>query len=380
LRPRPGLTPRLGDAEAQRNFKKNDRALRASQSQRRIMKISMKTTIAAAGIGLALFTSACATRDTVRLMRQPAMPPVAVPKASPLKDFYRNVSIQEVEGAPEFRWFDGGAVVTTRPTRVQVLQFLTRELDSADLLAPKRIDSEYMLYVKFEELRGPNVWLFTDKLASARVTFRLVRWRTGQLVREKTFETSYVAKFPGIPPEVVRAAIAGPIGASKDRVIAPVGGAIGGATQAWLYNHAIYVYAVDGDADGDVDDLRVKIGKAIYMTDFEALLAGGLLGAITDGVAAAEAMPVGATEDEYIDGRTRRLAATWGLMNLLLDKFLVDLSKDGEVVLKTAVSCRSLNPGSYTYTITETADSVGVDCPGAHYFVSPTYKAKPSLF
>ena len=203
-------------AVGQLNFNENRPLFRTSQPQRRDMKTILKLTFAAAGIGLALFTSACTTQDTLRLMRQPAMPPVAVPKASPLKDFYRNVSIQEVDGAPEFRWFDGGAVVTTRPTRAQILQFLTRKLDAADLLAPNRTDSEYMLYVKFDELRGPNVWPLSDKLASARVTFRLVRWRTGQVVREKTIETGYRAKFPGIPPEVVRYGIAGPIGVSRE--------------------------------------------------------------------------------------------------------------------------------------------------------------------
>lgn len=344
------------------------------------MKTRLKKTVAAAGLGLALFTSACATPDTLRLMRQPALPAVAVPKASPLKDFYKNISIQEVDGAPEFRWFDGGGVVTTRPTRVEVIKFLTRELDKADLLAPNRTDSEYMLYVKFEDLKGPNVWLFTDKLASARVTFKLVRWRTGQVIREKTIETSYLAKFPGVPPEVVRAAVAGPIGVSKDRVIAPVGGAIAGAAEGYVanlataariidptrtdaylyvYDNAVYVYVID-KVDGG---RRLVIGKSKALTDFEAVLAGGAAGALVDGWQAAQAMPAGATDGEYVDGRKRRLAATWGLMDLLLDQYLVDLSKDGEVVFKKAVSCASLNPGAYRYIVTETADAVGVDCP-----------------
>jgi hypothetical protein len=361
------------------------------------MKTRFKTTVAAAGIGLALFTSACTTPATLRLMRQPPLPPVAIPKASPLKDFYRNISIQEVDGAPEFRWFDGGGIITTRPTRVQVIKFLTQELDNADLLAPNRTDSEYMLYVKFEDLKGPNVWLFTDKLASAHVTFKLVRWRTGQVVREKTVETSYLAKFPGIPPEVVRAAIAGPIGVSKDRVIAPVGGAIAGAaegyvanlataarvidpvkTDAYLYvlDNADYLYIIEKEDGGR----RLVIGKHKALTDFEAVLAGGVAGGLVDGITAAEAMPAGATDSEYVDGRKRRLAATWGLMDLLLDQFLVDLSKDGEVVFKNAVSCASLNPGAYRYNVTETAEAVGVDCPGAHYFVSPTFKARPAGF
>lgn len=338
---------------------------------------SLKKTVAVMGVGLTLLTSACASQDTLRLMRQPPMPPISVPRASPFKDFYKNISIQEVDGAPEFRWFDGGGVVTTRPTRVQILRFLTRQLDEANLLAPSRIASEYMLYVKFDELKGPDVVLFSDKLASARVTFTLVRWRTGQVVRTKTIEAHYLAKFPGIPPEVVRAAIAGPIGVSKDRVLAPVGGAIGGAAAGYLANLATAVYVLDRTRyvlyveNGwlyvlDVDhDKRLVLGKSKSLTDFEAVLTGGLVGAVVDGTVADLTMPAGATGGEYFDGRKRRLAATWGLMDLVLDQFFVDLSKDGEVVFKPAVSCQSLNPGSYRATITETADAVGVDCPGA---------------
>ena len=81
--------------------------------------------------------SACATREEVAALRQPAMPPVAVAKASPARAFYRNVVVQDVVGAPEFRWFDGGAVVITRPTRVQVVESLNNHLRHAEMTAER---------------------------------------------------------------------------------------------------------------------------------------------------------------------------------------------------------------------------------------------------
>lgn len=144
--------------------------------------------------------AACATRDEVAALRQPAMPPLAVAKASPARPFYRNVAVQAVEGAPEHLWFDGGGVVTTRPTRFQVVESLNAHLLRAEMLAPSRQDAEYMLYATFDELRGPDVWLASDKRAAARVTFRLVRWRTGQVVREKTVDAAYASHWTGLSP------------------------------------------------------------------------------------------------------------------------------------------------------------------------------------
>uniref|UniRef100_UPI00143C65B4 hypothetical protein n=1 Tax=Caulobacter sp. SSI4214 TaxID=2575739 RepID=UPI00143C65B4 len=193
---------------------------------------------------------ACATRDEVAALRQPPLPPAVVAKASPARAFYRNVVVQSVEGAPEFRWFDGGGVVTTRPTRVQVVQSLGDHLRKAEMLAPSRLDAEYMLYTTFEDLRGPNVWLGTDKLASARVTFRLVRWRTGEVVREKTIDAAYEARWTGVTPEIARAAIAGPLGVSQDRVLALPGGAIGGIALGYYVNQNLVVSIADAPYAG----------------------------------------------------------------------------------------------------------------------------------
>jgi hypothetical protein len=361
----------------------------------------MAVLLASAGL-----LTACASRDEAAALRQPAMPPLAVAKASPARDFYRNIAVQAVEGAPEFRWFDGGAVVTTRPTRVQVVDSLNDHLLRAELLAPSRVDAEYMLYTTFEDLRGPDVWFGTDKLASARVTFRLVRWRTGQVVREKTFEAGYAVHWTGASPELVRAAIGGPILASKDAVIAPIGGAVLGIALGYYVNQNFIVGIAETPIAGLIGgDSAVATGgpsrygagfAAAFSTalatstasgrfqDLEAMLAGGVITA-----AGAAAGPVPAwrqttSQGEVttaFNGRARRLAATRGLMDLAFDMFMSDLSSDGSVAYKTAVSCRALNgdAGRGPFLV-ETANSYAVDCPGARYNDAKTTKAFPSKF
>lgn len=156
---------------------------------------SIRLAVLLAGVSL---LSACASRDEKALLRQPEMPPLAVAKAAPARPFYRNVAVQAVEGAPEIRLFSGGGIITTRPTRAEVVETLNDHLLHAEMLAPTNLEAEYMLYTRFETLRGPNVWPGSDKVASANVTFRLVRWRTGEVVREKTVEASYESHWTGI--------------------------------------------------------------------------------------------------------------------------------------------------------------------------------------
>ncbi len=160
--------------------------------------MSTKTLRLAVLLASVSLLGACASRDEKALLRQPAMPPLAVAKAAPARPFYRNVAVQAVEGAPEFRLLSGGGLITTRPTRAQVIESLNDHLRHAEMLAPDRIEAEYMLYTRFDALRGPNVWPGTDKVASAQVTFRLVRWRTGEVVREKTVEASYESHWTGL--------------------------------------------------------------------------------------------------------------------------------------------------------------------------------------
>jgi hypothetical protein len=364
----------------------------------------LTASLAMAGAAIAL--SACASREQAQMLRQPAMPPVAVAKADPARPFFRNVSIQAVEGAPEFRWFDGGAIVTTRPTRVQVEQSLDTHLRRADMLAPSRLDSEYMLYTRFEALRGPNVWLGTDKLASARVTFRLVRWRTGEIVKEDTVETSYRAVWTGFTPEMTRAALAGPIGVSKDRVLAPPGGALWGVALGYYVNQNLIVSIADapyagllGAAEaGQIGGARqaplgfaasfataVAVGGASgRFQDLEAMLAGGVInaaGAAAGPVPVARPVAADGEMSTAFFGRQRRLAATRGLIDLAFDQFMAELAVDGSVRYKTAVSCASLNGqanrGPY---LRETTGAYAVNCPGSTYNESKTARAYPSRF
>lgn len=252
--------------------------------------------------GTSLLT-ACATREEITVLRQPAMPPLAVAKASPARPFHRNVEVQAVEGAPEFRWFDGGALITTRPTRAEVIDSLNDHLRHADMLAPSRLEAEYMLYTRFETLRGPDVWPGTDKTASAQITFRLVRWRTGEVVREKTIDAAYQSHWTGLS-----LSIAGPPPVTRDT-----------------------------SAQGEMTTA--------------------------------------------LNGYDRRQAATRGLMDLAFDQFMGELSRDGAVIYKTAVSCRALNgdSGRGPY-LAETANAYAIDCPGATYNDAKTAKAYPSQF
>jgi hypothetical protein len=368
-------------------------------------KSPKRLTMTLALLGVAGLLAGCASSDEMRALRQPAMPPIAVAKASPSRPFYRNVSIQEVQGAPEFRWFDGGAVMTTRPTRTQVLDQLTAHLERADMLAP-RLDSEYMLYVQFEDLHGPDVWFGTDKLASARITFRLVRWRTNELVVERTVETSYRAQWSGFTPDVVRAAIAGPIGVARDSAAAPLGGALGGILLGYYVNETLVVSIVDaplagvfggndaaaiggpdryGPGFGAAFTTAVAVGGASgRFTDLEAMLAGGaIMGAAGAAGPIPVSRPVGAGQSltSQFNGTARRFAATRGLIDLAFDQFMGDLSRDGSVVFKKAVSCRTLNPDGYRGAhLTETDSVYGVDCPYARYNESQTTRAYPARF
>lgn len=356
--------------------------------------------------GAALVLGACASAEDLRAVRQPAMPPVVVAKASPAKPFFRNVAIQEIQGAPEFRWFDGGAVITTRPTRVQVERALSDRLARADLLAPSRLDSDYMLYVQFDALRGPNVWLGTDKLASARITFRLVRWRTGEVIREAPFEASYRAEWTGLTSETVRSAIAGPIGASKDRVIAAPGGALLGVALGYYVNQNLVASiehtpvagligagqaALIGGSDRAGPGFASAFSTALAVStasgrfsDLEAMLAGGAIsaaGAAAGPVAVTRPMSSNGEITTAFDGGTRRAAATRGLIDLAFHQFMAELSADGAVHYKLAVSCTALNGDSGKGPrLRETPTRYAVDCPDARYNDSKTQQVYPSVF
>ncbi|HRK64760.1 MAG TPA: hypothetical protein PLN53_10225 [Terricaulis sp.] len=171
---------------------------------------------------------ACASTEDVRALRRPPLPPTYVALAdhnTPLRD---NIAVYEVLNVPEFRWFDGDAVFTTRPTRRDVNLLMNSWLRDANMLAPSIGEADYLLTLSFEELSGPDVVWFTDKNARAVVHYTLTCQRAhsfrarmdyghsrshcaapGQVVFEGRFEASLQARMPGVTPEMFRSAVAG---------------------------------------------------------------------------------------------------------------------------------------------------------------------------
>lgn len=353
---------------------------------------SLKTWFTVATSAVLLATGGCASDHDLALMRQPELPPLLVLKAASGGEFDHNVFLQEVSGAPEFRWFDGGAILTTRPTRVQAIRMLKEKLDNADMLAPSALDADYLLRVRFNDLRGPDVIPGSEKLASASVTFTLCdRRHPGRVRLEKTVEASYRVRWVGVTPEAVRAFIAGPIGVTKDNAPAPVGGLIGGAVLGYYLNDALVLKVAETPLAGllGADQAALTGGAAAtpygfwssfatglalstargHYSDVEAALAGGLI----SGVGAATGPLVNphietAGEVTAFNGTERRFAASRGLVAVAFEDFMSGLAPSGAVLAKRAVSCAALNPhGTRISYVAETPTEYALDCPGARY-------------
>lgn len=233
-----------------------------------------------------------------------------------------------------------------------------------------------------------------------------MRWRTNELVFEDTVESSYRAHWVGVTPDMIRAGIAGPIGVARDSAIAPIGGALGGIALGYYVNENLAVSILDAPVAGWLGAgeaasiggperagagfnaafaTAVAVGTARgRFTDLEAMLAGGaILGA---GAAAGPdtgscMMGEGENTSGVFNGTTRRRAATQGLLNLAFDKFMAELSQNGSVKYKTAVSCRSMNPqGRRGAQLVSTSNAYAVDCASSNYNSSPTTRVYPSRF
>lgn len=324
-------------------------------------------------------------------LRQSPLPPLYVLKANDGREFFHNVFLQAVTGAPEFRWFDGGAILTTRPTRVQAMRMLREKLDNADMLAPNVLDADYLLEVNFNDLRGPDVVPFSDKLASGSVTFRLTdRHRPGRVVLEKTVETSYRVRWVGVTPEAARSFIAGPIGVTKDSAIAPVGGVVGGAILGYYLNDNVILQVGEAPLGGLLGatqagyvggeratpygfwssfatSLAVSTARGHY-SDVEAAFAGGLISGVgaSAGPLVESVEPGG--EVAAMNGTERRFAATRGLIHVAFEDFMSGLTTSGAVTAKRAVSCDYLNPHGHRMSyVAETKTEFALDCPGSKY-------------
>jgi hypothetical protein len=308
-----------------------------------------------------ILVAGCASQSELREQRRPPLPPMAVVKATPGGPYYHNISIEEVYGAPEFRLFDGGGLITTRPTHKDVLEVYEDDLNRADLLASDRLSSEYMLYVKFESLRGPNVWIFTDKQASARIMFHLVRWRTGDVVKSEQVEIAYDSKFPGLTP---REAVASSVGLASGLATAYT------VTRQVTKEHDVNAFTADiiGGLAG------AHVG---YDTGKLALLVLN-----TGGVGRYEPTPLSKSSDlGAFNGTVRRADAVRSMLDIALDEFLNEVSKDGSIQYMKAVSCSSINPyGTRESFVANMGDAYGIDCPGAKFFASRLFQAYPKNF
>jgi hypothetical protein len=290
--------------------------------------------------GLAgLVLGGCASDRTVSLLHQKPIPPVYVARATN-GPYWQNVTLQAVEGTPEFRWFDGGTLLTTRPTRKQAREVFVQDLDGVGMLAPDRIQGKYMLYVKFEDLHGPDFIPFTNKHASAAITFRLVDWRSGEVVKTKRVIAAYEADGAATAEEVryvLFVPFFGPIALANNYAFPP---ADEGAD-------LVFHYVIDERAPvsevAEIQPVDWRFFPALWMP--------------------------------------RRIAAWHGLLNLAFDEFINELSADGSVQYKEAVSCEQLNGFQpRDAAMLETANAYAVDCPGSNYMVSIVHRLYPKQF
>ena len=364
---------------------------------------SARTLVMAAVSAAVMLVGGCASDSDMAVLRQPPLPPLNVLKADDGREFFHNVFLQSVSGTPEFRWFDGDAILTTRPTRVQAIRMLNDKLARADMRAPDVLDADYLLDVSFNELRGPDVVPFSDKLASASITFRLTdRRRPGQVVLEKTVDASYRVRWSGFTPEGVRGFIAGPIGVTKDSAFAPLGGVAGGVILGYYLNDALVLQIaqvplagefgkvqgeiIGGDAgavSGGLSSAAVSLALSTargHYSAVEAAFAGGLILGAGGGASAGLHAEVGEPGGEVaaMSGTERRFAATRGLIYVAFEDFMSGLIPSGAVAVKRAVSCDHLNPQGrrISYT-TETQTEFALDCPGSRYNEGWSARLKP---
>ncbi len=343
-----------------------------------------------AGASALCALAACASSDDVRTLRRPQLPPTYVALADTASPLHENIAVYEINGAPEFRLFDGGDIITTRPTRAEVARMLRTWLSDADMLADNIRVADYLLTVTFHELRGPDVIPFSDKHARARVQYRIEERLSRRVVFEGEYEAQLQARMPGVTPEMVRAAIAsGLIGAAYapdiNASIDPEGAAAGigatlGADSAafaswhdtllWDWPEAVIEAApriAEGFGIGGV--LGAAAVGDTTVNDRVARWNGGAAGAAIGLLAAA---PTGRNVEHWddrtapgaFDGTRRRHQAVRGMMRQNFNRFLFGLDAAELIKIRQAVPCADLNPyGRGPGIITSTQTAVGWDCP-----------------
>jgi|CXWL01.1.fsa_nt_gi hypothetical protein len=346
----------------------------------------------ASATALCAIAAGCASSDDINALRRPTLPPTQVALADRHSPLHENIAIYEIIGAPEFRLFDGGDIITTRPTRADVAHMLRTWLASADMLAEDIDHADYLLTVTFrDDLRGPDVIPFSDKRASATMHYRIEDRRSRDLVFEGEYNARMQARMPGVTPEMLRAAIAGgligaalgpDLAASDDPVgvAATAGALLGEASAAFAASHEMLLWdwpeirnealprladgltlgAITGAIVADYDDTA---------SDAAARWRGGVAGAAIGLLAAA---PTGRRVDHWdstealgaFDGTRRRGQAVRGMMRQNFNRFLFGLEEQDLIEIRRAVTCDDLNPHGYGVAlVTSDAVSVAYDCP-----------------
>ncbi|HVY85406.1 MAG TPA: hypothetical protein VG943_09755 [Caulobacterales bacterium] len=354
----------------------------------------MSKTLVGGAAAMCALVAGCASHDDIRALRRPTLPPTYVALADRQSTLRESVAIFEIDGAPEYRLFDGAAVITTRPTRADVNHMLRDWLSAADMLAPDVRHARYLLSVSFEDLHGGDIIPFTDKHAAARVRYTLTDMHTREIMFEQTYDASMQARMPGVTPEMVRMGIAsGLIGAALAPSIrdsdhseawsAVAGGLLGSAsatdsashdTLLWDWPEAVLETAprvADGLGIGMVGGALAESDDAVDAgtSDRKARWIGGATGATIGFLAAA---PAGRPPEHWdststigaFDGTMRRRQAVRGMMRQNFDRFLFGLDQAHLIRVRRAVTCDELNPHGYGVAlISATEDAVGYDCP-----------------
>lgn len=351
------------------------------------------------GLMLAGLLAACASQSDVRQMRRPALPPQQAILADPGEALYNSVALYEIVGAPEYRLMDAGVPFTTRPTRRDVRDWLNRWLLETRLLAPDVRRARYLLSVEFTGLRGPDLFLFSDKNASSSAIYRLTDVRTGLVVFEMQIDSAFNARMPGVTPDMVRQGITtaafggllvGGVNSGSD-----VGDALAAVAFTSFLSPALGAaeatrldtLLTDPEQPGEIDRLRapgvlvsgtvigtlgVLVGKALPgdFTDLEAGLFGGLTSGVSGFLGAA---PVGLSPERHdsseamgaFNGVHRRNQAVAFMLRQSFSRFLLGLAEDDWISVRRAVPCEELNRdvrGNVLLIATDSA--VGYDCRG----------------
>jgi len=349
--------------------------------------------LGAVSLALAALAAGCATEADERALRRPALPPAHVALAERHEALFRSVAIYEVLGAPEFRLFDGDDLITTRPTRRDVVRTLSAWLSEAELLAPDLASAHYLLTVNFEGLRGPDVIPFTDKHARANVRYTLTDLRTRAIVFDGDFESAFQARMPGVTEEALRAAIAGGVlGAigvglindGHDEIDAQaamigLGPGVGAGAARFASEHEGLLNAwpvlrfPDRFEDGADRGLVLGLAGAVLaeispgnLSEVEAGMLGGAVGALSGlaGAASIGLPPEHFDSKEAIgafDGTRRRRDAVHWMMRQSFDHFLWGL--DSADLIRPAVACSDLNgDGPHQAVLLSTADAIAWNC------------------